>query len=217
MSKILFSALVGVAALIGLPSLSFAQHHGGGHSGGGHGGSVHGGATHSGSGHGGSSWHGNSGWHGGNYGHHNGYGWGLGLGYWPSFGYGYGSRPYYYGGYGADYYYGPSDYVYDVPAYTYTAPTVVVPAEGQQAIVNTNTTALLEVKVPASAELWFDGVKTAQTGALRHFETPVLEPGRSFVYDVRARWTDTSGRVVDRTRQVTIRAGARMGVDFNNQ
>ena len=58
------------------------------------------------------------------------------------------------------------------------------------------------VTVPADAEVWFDGAKTAQAGPYREFVSPPLRPGRSYSYDVRARWKD-GGREVDRTRRVT--------------
>src|ERR1700723_1792902 len=57
--------------------------------------------------------------------------------------------------------------------------------------------AYVDLRVPATAEIWFDDNKTAQTGSLRHYVTPSLESGRSFTYDIRARWTDPNGKVID--------------------
>jgi uncharacterized protein (TIGR03000 family) len=51
---------------------------------------------------------------------------------------------------------------------------------------------------------------------VRHFVSPSLQAGRTFTYEIRARWTDASGRSVDRTKQVEVKAGARIGVDFNS-
>ena len=76
---------------------------------------------------------------------------------------------------------------------------------------------MMEVRVPANAEVWVEGDKTSQTGAVRHFSSPALTPGKTFTYDLRARWTGADGKAVDRTKQVKVQAGARVGVDFNNQ
>jgi len=75
--------------------------------------------------------------------------------------------------------------------------------------------AFVDLRVPANAEIWFEGDKTAQAGALRHFVSPNLESGRTFTYDIRARWTDPNGKVVDQTRKVKVEAGRRTMVDFN--
>ena len=77
-----------------------------------------------------------------------------------------------------------------------------------------DTTATVQVEVPANATLWFDGVQTKQTGARRTFHTPALERGHSYHYDVKARW-EQDGKPVERTRRVDVYAGARVTVDFN--
>jgi uncharacterized protein (TIGR03000 family) len=69
------------------------------------------------------------------------------------------------------------------------------------------------VRVPARAELWFDGVRTRQAGAQRLFRSPPLEAGRQYHYTVTARWRQ-AGRPVERTRQVNVGAGARVLLDF---
>jgi uncharacterized protein (TIGR03000 family) len=77
-----------------------------------------------------------------------------------------------------------------------------------------DTRATVQVEVPANATLWFDGVQTKQTGAMRTFTTPPLESGRSYHYDVKARWEE-NGKPVERTRRVDVYPGARVTVDFN--
>jgi uncharacterized protein (TIGR03000 family) len=77
-----------------------------------------------------------------------------------------------------------------------------------------DTTATVQVEVPAGATLWFDGTPTKQTGALRTFHTPPLERGHSYHYDVKARWEE-NGKPVERTKRVDVYAGARVTVDFN--
>jgi uncharacterized protein (TIGR03000 family) len=71
----------------------------------------------------------------------------------------------------------------------------------------------LQVRVPAGADLWFEGVKMPQTGAVREFVSPTLTPGKGYSYEVRARWTE-EGRVVDRTRKVRVRANQWAEVDM---
>ena len=72
---------------------------------------------------------------------------------------------------------------------------------------------LIGVRVPANAEIWFNGEKTTQEGVFREFQTPPLKSGRDFGYDIRARWTE-NGREMDQTRHLTVRAGDRVMVNF---
>jgi uncharacterized protein (TIGR03000 family) len=76
-----------------------------------------------------------------------------------------------------------------------------------------DTTAHVTVKVPASAELWFNGSKMKSTGAVRKFQTPPLSSGPQYRYTVRARWQE-NGQVVTQTRQIRVSPGAHLEVDF---
>ena len=68
-------------------------------------------------------------------------------------------------------------------------------------------TASLEVMVPsADTELYFNGIKTQQTGLKRSFTTPELEPGKAYSYEVRARWME-NGKEMEQTRTVVVQAG----------
>ncbi len=71
----------------------------------------------------------------------------------------------------------------------------------------------LWLRVPADAEVWFDGDKTRQTGTLRHYYTPPLTPGKQFSYQVLARWTE-DGKTVERKQRVEVRAGETVRVDL---
>jgi len=215
MKNIWLSAVVGAATLLGLPGLSSAQHgvqHG-------RGGSFGHGAVH--------NWnhagHGTvHGWYNPShhyYGGHNHYGHsgvGLFLGsssYLPR----YNAYPYY----GSSYYYEPT-YSYVQPTYSYAQPTIVAPETYAPLNLGSTvtpaedvvTSVTVDVVVPAAAEVWFDGYKTNQTGSTREFVSPALEPGRTFTYDVRARWTDATGRVVDETKQVPVKAGQQVTINF---
>jgi uncharacterized protein (TIGR03000 family) len=71
----------------------------------------------------------------------------------------------------------------------------------------------IEVRVPAGAEIWFNGEKTRQTGAVRVFRSPPLELGQRYAYDIKARWAE-GGKEVERTLHVPVTAGARQSVTF---
>ena len=77
-------------------------------------------------------------------------------------------------------------------------------------------TADVTVVLPANAKLYFDGHLTAQTGSERTFTTPPLAAGAGFHYDLLARWTE-NGKVVEKTRKVQVRAGARIRVVFADE
>jgi uncharacterized protein (TIGR03000 family) len=73
----------------------------------------------------------------------------------------------------------------------------------------------VQVRVPAArAEVWFSGSKTAQTGTVREFVSPPLTPGDAYTYEIRARWVGPDG-LIDQTRQVSVRPGQRLVVDFS--
>lgn len=74
--------------------------------------------------------------------------------------------------------------------------------------------ASIDVKVPAGAQLWFEGQKTQQQGSYRIFESPPLEPGKIYSYKVKARWTNAKGEIVERTRTLQIHAGTYVKLDL---
>ena len=106
---------------------------------------------------------------------------------------------------------------YTTPSYPVQSPdyTTVYPISPPISAVTDNT-ARVEVRLPADAQLWFDGQPTAQKGADRSFRSPTLKPGDDYVYDVRARW-DADGKPVDVTRHVTVHAGDHAVVDLLRQ
>jgi uncharacterized protein (TIGR03000 family) len=81
--------------------------------------------------------------------------------------------------------------------------------------VRANSASIL-VQVPANAEIWFDNSKTKSTGSLRTFVSPPLESGKTFTYVIHARWTDSSGKVIDQTKRVEVQAGQRSRADFTS-
>ena len=128
-------------------------------------------------------------------------------------GYTYGSR---------SYYSGPNWYTYSSPPSYYTVPNVNYSDAVTRLPLNTQTSfyadpnsANVTVMVPMSdAEVWFDGAPTRQRGTERNFHTPALPSGDS-TYTIRARWNDGT-RNVDFQRQVQVRPGQSVTVDFRN-
>jgi uncharacterized protein (TIGR03000 family) len=72
----------------------------------------------------------------------------------------------------------------------------------------------IKIKVPRDAEIWFDGVKTTQTGSAREFVTPSLSRGKVFTYRLRVRWLE-NGRAVIKTRKITVRSGGLKKLTFS--
>lgn len=153
------------------------------------------------------------------------------------YGYGYGYdyyRPYgYYGPYNTrSSWWGTPGYFYSSPGYYYTRPTYTYdwyPAQyAQSGYSNTQgyqsyypaagtpagNTARVEVRVPSpDAQVWFDGTPTQQRGTVRTYESPELNPGRTYTYQIRARWTE-GGETRDQTRTVQVQLGQQVSVDF---
>jgi uncharacterized protein (TIGR03000 family) len=73
----------------------------------------------------------------------------------------------------------------------------------------------IAVSAPADAAIWFDENKTTQRGALRHFVSPPLIPGRDYHYDILAKWTE-SGKEVTQSRRITVHAGDVINVSFSS-
>ncbi len=161
---------------------------------------------------------------------------GLGYGY-PSYyrgwGYGYPSYGYYDSGYGPNY--GSNNYYgFGVPAYSaYPSDqqpygTVVQPGmgayssayggfnegQGASAAATQNENACqIGLRVPADAQVWFNGQAMRQTGSQREFVSPPLQPGQEYTYTIRARWMQ-NGQPVDQTRNLQVAASERHTVNF---
>jgi uncharacterized protein (TIGR03000 family) len=105
---------------------------------------------------------------------------------------------------------------YYVPSVASYAPSYMSTTSFESAYVPSNDTALLRVRLPADAKLFFGTTEaTAPSGSMRLFRSPSLEPGSNYQYDLRARWTE-NGRTVERTRRVPIHANDVVNVDFTH-
>jgi uncharacterized protein (TIGR03000 family) len=85
-------------------------------------------------------------------------------------------------------------------------------SEGKEAAPR-RARALLTMRVPADAELWFGDYKSKQTGAERTFQTPPLEAGAKYTYKVRMRWME-GGKPREITREIDVRAGENRTIDL---
>jgi uncharacterized protein (TIGR03000 family) len=216
-SNAILRVAIAVACL--LPSAAFAGHGGGG--GGSHGGGSHGGGSHG----GGGSHSGSGGWHGNSWGYGRGfYGYGRGFygyggghygfgfpGYWPYYGSDFGGGyPYY--GFDSNYFDNPALFAGAGPRpggdqrfYPPEVENAPYPVESDRALVL--------VHLPPDAQLLFQGTETKLTGPARVFRSPPLEFGKTYRYDVQARWLE-NGKPVEKSRAVTVRAGERFVVDL---
>lgn len=176
----------------------------------------------------GRSWSGGN-WNGGNWygdGNWDGYGY-RNYSYWNRPYYSYGWYPYrysypyvnnyYYYDYGVPYYGNAYRYEGYNPDYVsgYYNPDIERSTGGydNSDMERSADRVTLEVRVPDGADVWIDGHQTRQRGTIREFQSPPLQPGQDYRYEVRASWME-DGRRVDRTKEVAVRAGERVSVDM---
>jgi len=128
---------------------------------------------------------------------------------------------YYPGGFGSGYilpygnFYGPT-YSY-IPYSTVVIPPPSDPFDylppPKRPAVTAADIAEIQVRVPAGAKVWFDGVESTLVGTQRDFATPPMPRGLFTTYEIRARWTE-AGREIEQTRRLPVRAGGSYVVDF---
>lgn len=148
-------------------------------------------------------------------GHHDHHGssffFGFYPGFYPGFGWDYGYYPGYYGYpwgyrvYGDDpgyYYYDPApgavaeDYQTEAPA----------PAPDNRAHV------LIRTPTP-DTEVWIEDEKMTETGRTREYQSPILEGGKNYTYEMKARWKE-NGTEYAQTRKFPVHANDRVIVIF---
>ena len=64
----------------------------------------------------------------------------------------------------------------------------------------------INLRVPSDAKIWFDGNPTNQTGTARSFESPAVDVGPEYAYQIRMQWK-RDGKDVTQTQQVKVHAG----------
>lgn len=102
----------------------------------------------------------------------------------------------------------------DAPLPSYNSLRSVSGVNGASTLRTAGTArATINVRVPADAEVWFQGQRMTPTGTLRHFYSPPLTADTDFQYEVRALWS-RSGEPVSVNRTVSVRAGEHLEVDL---
>jgi uncharacterized protein (TIGR03000 family) len=90
---------------------------------------------------------------------------------------------------------------------------------GQRTEVDLNEaqadTARITVKLPADGRVIVDGIAFTTKDGTRTFETPKLEPGRSYYYTLRAE-VDRDGKTQTEDKRVVVEAGKEVRVDFTS-
>lgn len=104
---------------------------------------------------------------------------------------------------------GPADDLQKGPPLEQVEPAVATSAEAAGP-----APVRIEIRVPTTdAVVQFGETATDQTGTVREFESPPIQPGRDYTYHIVARW-QADGRDVFHGRTVTVRSGQRVIVDF---
>ena len=75
--------------------------------------------------------------------------------------------------------------------------------------------ARVTVKLPAEARLYVDGVACPLTSAVRSFDTPELEAGRTYYYTLKAEVVQ-DGAKRTATKRVVVEAGKQVTVEFQD-
>ncbi len=113
----------------------------------------------------------------------------------------------------------PSDNPVGAPYSPLARPLYEVPQKGVTSLSTVSLTAgrpaLIDVFLPENATLSFQDTPTKEEGAVRTFQSPPLTPGRTYTYNLRARWRGEDGRDVVRTRRLTVHSGDHLEVDLN--
>ena len=74
--------------------------------------------------------------------------------------------------------------------------------------------AIIDIHVPSYGDVWIQGVKMTQSGELRRFISPTLDPHQMYSYDITARWIGKDGNPVVLDRRIIVKPGDHEAVDF---
>jgi uncharacterized protein (TIGR03000 family) len=106
---------------------------------------------------------------------------------------------------------------------TYAAPAYAVPASvavaapaingGYYYDPDSGNAAVLNVRVPANAEIWLNDYKTKLTGSAREFVSPPLSRDMAYRYHVRVRWMENGHEIVQE-RDIPVAPATRTTVQF---
>lgn len=85
----------------------------------------------------------------------------------------------------------------------------------EEEVANPVKTSRVTVNLPGDARLWVDGVECPLTSATRSFDTPALNVGQRYFYNMRIEVVRNGERITD-SQRVVIVPGEAVRVDFNN-
>jgi uncharacterized protein (TIGR03000 family) len=94
-----------------------------------------------------------------------------------------------------------------------SVPSSVIDVAQSRPRVSDTTVAHVTVRLPADARLWVDGAACPLSSETRSFDTPTLESGKQYVYNLRAAVV-RDGQTVEQTQRVVIAAGRQVNVTF---
>lgn len=118
-----------------------------------------------------------------------------------------------YSGYGMP---GPGGVTYVSPGLTWPNRPVTPPVEETprpKAKGGEQTRAKVRIELPADAKLYVDGVLMKTGSDVRNFQTPELEPGKTYIYELRAELVRNDQKFTD-TQQLVIRPGEHFSASF---
>lgn len=75
--------------------------------------------------------------------------------------------------------------------------------------------ARVTVNLPSDARLWVDAVECPLTSSVRSFNTPALNPGQRYAYNLKAEIV-RDGRTITETQRVVLTPGEESRVDFSS-
>ena len=91
--------------------------------------------------------------------------------------------------------------------------TIPLPKKGQES--QAPTKARLIVDVPADGKVYVDDQPMKTPAEHRVYQTPDLEPGQTYVYDIRVE-VQRDGKAVSETKRVLLKAGQEVHADFKD-
>lgn len=104
-----------------------------------------------------------------------------------------------------------------VPRNIPEAGAATMPSEKVEKVEVKTTPALIKVKVPEGATIWFENQKMNQSGALRVFQSPGLEMKKTYYYKVKVSWPTGAGTLTKdfvSEQEVAVKAGETTSIDF---
>jgi len=140
---------------------------------------------------------------------------GIGISLGTNYGSSYYDGRYYNDGRGG-YYNTPHSGWFGYPSNSYYVDPVEIPTfQPQQSFYSDPNAATVTVILSdPNAQVWFDDAATSQRGMERSFQTaPLTQSGGT--YTIKARWTE-NGRAMDQQRQVQVRPGQSVVVNFRD-